>query len=149
MSLTQKLCLSAAALFFLTGLLTGIWKYRCMATSPRAVAPRYVDVAHQSSLMYSFAAMLLGWLAAYSIYPQWLNLLGAAAALSFFALAIGTYVIHGALRDTGNQLRKPHKLGSAALPGWLIHGFMVALIVAEVGGFLVLASGALMGVWRA
>jgi len=31
MTLAEKLCLSAAFLFFMTGLLTGIWKYWCMA----------------------------------------------------------------------------------------------------------------------
>ncbi|KPQ29216.1 MAG: Colicin V production protein [Marinobacter excellens HL-55] len=148
MTMAEKLCLSAAFLFFMTGLLTGIWKYWCMATSAKAVAPKYVDVAHRSSLMYSFAAVLLGWFAGYSVYPSWLNTLAAAAALGFFALAIRTYIIHGLLRDTSNQLRKPHKLGSTTLPPWLIHGFMVLMIVAEVGGSLVLGSGALMGAWQ-
>ena len=148
MTLAEKLCLSAAFLFFMTGLVTGIWKYWCMAKSPKAVAPRYVDIAHRSSLMYSFAAMLLGWFAGHSIYPGWLNTLAAAAALGFFALAIGTYIIHGLLRDTSNQLRKPHRLGNATLPPWLIHGFMVLLIVAEIGGTLVLGSGALIAVWQ-
>lgn len=148
MSLAEKLCLSAAALFFITGLLTGAWKYACMARSPRAAAPRYVDIAHRSSLMYSFAALLLAWLTRYSVYPDWLNTLAAASALSFFALAIGTYIIHGLLRDTSNQLRKPHRLGNATLPPSLIHGFMVLLIVAEIGGTLVLGSGALIAVWQ-
>jgi len=148
MTLAEKLCLSAAFLFFMTGLLTGIWKYWCMAKSPKAAAPRYVDIAHRSSLMYSFAAMLLGWFAGYSVYPGWLNTLAAAAALGFFALAIGTYIIHGLLRDTSNQLRKPHRLGSATLPPWFIHGFMVLLIIAEVGGSLVLGSGALIATWQ-
>ena len=148
MSLAEKLCLSAAALFFITGLLTGVWKYACMARSPRAAAPRYGDIAHRSSLMYSFAALLLAWLTRYSVYPDWLNTLAAASALSFFALAIGTYIIHGILRDTSNQLRKPHRLGTASLPGWLVHGFMVALIVAEIGGSLILSAGALTGIWN-
>ena len=147
MSLAEKLCISAAFLFFMTGLLTGIWKYWCMATSPKAAAPRYVDIAHRSSLMYSFAAVLLGWFASYSVYPDWLNTLAAASALGFFALAIGTYIIHGVLRDTSNQLRKPHRLGNATLPAWMIHGFMGLLILAEVGGSLVLGLGALQGVW--
>ncbi|WP_323751783.1 hypothetical protein [Marinobacter sp.] len=148
MTLAVKLCLSAAFLFFMTGLITGIWKYWCIATSPKAAAPRYVDIAHRSSLMYSFAAMLLGWFAGYSVYADWLNTLAAAGALGFFALAIGTYIIHGILRDTSNQLRKPHKLGQSNLPGWLIHGFMIALVVAEVAGSFVLGSGALLGVWQ-
>ncbi|MBJ6136948.1 hypothetical protein JAO79_05390 [Marinobacter litoralis] len=148
MSLAEKLCLSAAFVFFMTGLLTGIWKYWCMATTPKAAAPRYVDIAHRSSLMYSFAALLLGWFASYSVYTDWVNTVAALGALGFFALAIGTYIIHGILRDTSNQLRKPHKLGQSNLPGWLIHGFMVALIVAEVGGSFVLGSGAILGIWH-
>lgn len=147
MTLAEKLCLTAAFIFFMTGLLTGIWKYHCMARSANAVAPRYVDIAHRSSLMYSFAALLLGWFARYSAFPDWINTISAAAALGFFALAIATYIIHGALRDTSNQLRKPHRLGSSTLPSWVIHGFMIFLIVAEVGGSLVLGAGALVAIW--
>ncbi|MBN7770858.1 hypothetical protein KUV44_06200 [Marinobacter daepoensis] len=148
MSFAEKLCLSAAVVFFITGLLTGIWKYRCMASSPKAAAPRYVDIAHRSSLMYSFAAMLLGWLARHSAFPDWLNTTAAASALAFFALAIGTYIIHGVLRDTSNQLRKPYRLGASSLPPLIIHGFMVFLIIAEVGGAGVLGAGALIGIWQ-
>ncbi|MFC7293482.1 hypothetical protein [Marinobacter aromaticivorans] len=147
MTLAEKLCLTAAFVFFMTGLLTGIWKYWCMARSPKAAAPRYVDIAHRSSLMYSFAAVLLGWLASHSVHPDWLNTLGAVCALGFFALAIGTYIVHGFLRDTSNQLRKPYKLGASTLPSWMVHGFMVALIVAEVGGSLILGTGAMMAIW--
>lgn len=148
MSFAEKLCLSAAVVFFITGLLTGIWKYRCMATSPKAAAPRYVDIAHRSSLLYSFAAMLLGWFARHSVFPDWLNTTAAASALTFFALAIGTYIVHGALRDTSNQLRKPYRLGAGSLPPLVIHGFMVILIMAEVGGAGLLGAGALIGIWQ-
>ncbi|MGO1750004.1 MAG: hypothetical protein ACTHZR_06980 [Marinobacter sp.] len=147
MTLAEKLCLTATFVFFMTGLLTGIWKYGCMARSPKAAAPRYVDIAHRSSLMYSFAAMLLGWLASHSVYPDWLNTLAAICALGFFALAITTYIIHGLLRDTSNQFRKPHRMGSMTLPSWMIHSFMIALVVAEVGGSLVLGAGAMMSIW--
>lgn len=147
MTLAEKLCLTATFIFFMTGLLTGIWKYGCMARSPKAAAPRYVDIAHRSSLMYSFAAMLLGWFASHSVYPDWLNTLAAVCALGFFALAIGTYIIHGLLRDTSNQFRKPHRMGSMTLPSWMVHGFMITLVVAEVGGSLVLGTGAMMSIW--
>lgn len=147
MTLAEKLCLTATFVFFMTGLLTGIWKYGCMARSPKAAAPRYVDIAHRSSLMYSFAAMLLGWLASHSVYPDWLNTLAAICALGFFALAITTYIIHGLLRDTSNQFRKPHRMGNMTLPSWMIHSFMIALVVAEVGGSLVLGAGAMMSIW--
>ncbi|MGO1500609.1 MAG: hypothetical protein ACTHWH_04905 [Marinobacter sp.] len=147
MTLAEKLCLTATFVFFMTGLLTGIWKYGCMARSPKAAAPRYVDIAHRSSLMYSFAAMLLGWFASHSVFPDWLNTLAAICALGFFALAIGTYIIHGVLRDTSNQFRKPHRMGTMTLPSWMVHGFMITLVLAEVGGSLVLGAGAMMSIW--
>jgi glucan phosphoethanolaminetransferase (alkaline phosphatase superfamily) len=147
MSTAEKLCLAAAFVFFMTGLITGIWKYTSMARNPKAIAPRYVDVAHRSSLMYSFAAMLLGWFASYSIFPEWLNTLAAASALLFFALAIGSYVLHGVLKDTSNQFRKPHKMGAWSLHPALMVVFMVVLIIAEVGGSAVLGVGALLAVW--
>lgn len=147
MTLAEKLCLTATFIFFMTGLLTGIWKYGCMATSAKAAAPRYVDIAHRSSLMYSFAAVLLGWLASHSVHPDWLNTLGAVSALGFFAFAIAAYIIHGLLRDTSNQFRKPHRLGPMTLPSWMLHSFMVALVIAEVGGSLTLGTGAMMSIW--
>lgn len=118
-----------------------------MTRSEKAATPRYVNVAHQASLMYSFAALLLGWFASYSLFPEWINTLSAAAALLFFALAIGSYILHGVLRDTSNQLRKPHKMGGWTLPPALMVIFMVLLIVAEVGGSAVLGVGALLAVW--
>jgi hypothetical protein len=53
--------------------------------------------------------------------------------------------IHGALEDTDNQLREPHKLGDGEGPSFLVRGYMAALIVGEVGGFLVVFSGAMLG----
>jgi hypothetical protein len=147
MPLAQQISLTAAFLFFLTGLLTGIWKYLHMARSQEATAPAYVDIAHRSSLLYSFAALLLGEFAARSVFPAWVNVGAAAAALTFFALAIGTYVVHGFLRDTDNQLRRPHRLGSLLLPAWVTGAFMALLILAEVGGTLVLGVGAMLSIW--
>jgi hypothetical protein len=60
MSLAEQLCLTAACVFFMTGLLTGIWKYAHIARSADATAPVYVDIAHRSSLLYSFAALVPG-----------------------------------------------------------------------------------------
>lgn len=137
----DQLCLLAAGLFFLTGLLTGLWKYLCILRSPEAVAPVYVDIAHRSSLMYSFSALLLREFVPYSPLPPAGTLWAVAAPLLFFALAISTYVLHGLLRDTDNQLRAPHRLGQATLPGLAIHGFMWLLVIAEIGGFALLFWG--------
>ena len=148
MSLAEKICLSAAFLFFMTGLLTGIWKYRHMARSEDATSPVYVDIAHRSSLLYSFAALLLAAFSAHSVLADWVNTTAAVAALVFFAFAIGTYVIHGLLQDTHNQLRRPHRLGKRQLPSWVTGFFMLLLIVGEVGGALVLGAGAMLGIWQ-
>lgn len=147
MSLAEKFCLTAAFLFLMTGLLTGIWKYRHMARSEDASAPTYVDIAHRSSLMYAFAALVLGQLAAYSQFPPLVNSIAALAALAFFAFAIGSYILHGLLQDTDNQFQRPHRLGKFSLPGWMMGFFMAVLILAEVGGALVLGTGAMLNLW--
>lgn len=147
LTLAEKLCITAAFAFFMTGLLTGIWKYRCMATSANASAPVYVNVAHRSSLMYAFAALLLAYFARLSVFPDLVDALAALAALAFFGFAIVTYIVHGLLNDTSNQLRKPHQLGRLHLPGWVTPLFMGLLIVAEVGGAAVLGVGALLAIW--
>lgn len=137
----ENLCLLAAGLFFLSGLLTGLWKYLCIATSADASSPVYVNIAHQASLMYSFSAILLREFVPYSPLGPVGTLWVVAAPLLFFALAIQSYILHGVLRDTDNQLRHPHRLGKATLPGVLIHGFMWTLAVAEIGGFVILLYG--------
>lgn len=147
MSLAEKLCITAAFVFLMTGLLTGIWKYHCMSTSTNATAPNYVNVAHRSSLMYSFAALVLAYLASLSVLPAMVNTVSAAAALGFFAFAIISYIVHGVLRDTSNQFRKPHRLGPHHLPGWFMSQSMILLIIAEVGGSAVLGVGAMMAIW--
>lgn len=137
----SELCLLAAGIFFMTGLLTGTWKYFAMMRSESTQAPVYVDIAHRSSLMYAFAAILLREFVPYSPFDDAGTTWVVSGPLVFFGLAISTYVIHGVLNDTDNQLRRPHRLGNGTLPGWMIQGFMLALIVAEVGGSAILVWG--------
>ena len=131
----------ACGVFLLTGLITGVWKYYHIHASEEARAPVYVDIAHRSSLMYSFATLVLAKFVELSPYSETLTFWSAAAPIIFFALAIATYVIHGILKDTDNQMKKPHKLGTFTLPNWMIITFMVALAVAEIGGFAILFIG--------
>jgi hypothetical protein len=147
MTFAEKLCLSAAFIYLMVGLITGIWKYLCMRSSPKARAPYYVDIAHRASLMYSFAALVLGELAHRSVFSSQINALAVSLTLGYFGLAIISYVIHGWLNDTNNQLRRPHRLGSAELPTWMISVFMWSLIVAEVGGTVVVGTGAMLRIW--
>lgn len=139
----ELFCLVAAGVFFGTGLLTGVWKYVAIMRSPEAVAPMYVDIAHRASLMYSFAAILLRELVPYSPLGATGTFWAAAVPNLFFASAIATYVLHGVLRDTDNQLRRPHVLGPGHLPRVLVTVYMIALIVGEIGGFGILFYGVL------
>lgn len=124
--------LLAAGLIFLLALILGIWKYRQMAVSPDHLAHPYVDIAHRAALMYSFSTVLVAVFVQFSAWPAWVNLTGAIVLVFFFVIAIAAYIQHGFRRDTTNQFEH----SSAGL-----HAGMVALILGEVGGFLVLLSG--------
>jgi len=91
--------------------------------------------------MYSFATLVLAKFVEMSPYSEKVTFWSAVAPIVFFALAISTYVIHGILKDTNNQMKKPHKLGAFTLPNWVIISFMMSLIIAEIGGFGILFVG--------
>ena len=59
----------------------------------------------------------------------------------YFALAVLSYAVHGALRDTDNQLKPPHQLGKRTIHSGVMRAFLISLIVAEIGAFLVIFSG--------
>jgi hypothetical protein len=127
--------LFACGTFFLTGLVTGIWKHRAMAASPSHSAPVYVDIAHRAALLYSFASLVLLKFVEASPFPAWVNATAAAAPLLFFALAIARYIMLGLSNEIDNQYKQ---LNNAA------HVVMAGLIVAEIGGFGVLFVGFLL-----
>lgn len=137
----HEFCLTSAGAFFLTGLATGVWKYACIARSADARAPVYVDVAHRAALMYAFACGLLAMLCEHSAWRNTVNLAAAIPAVAFFALAVAGYVVHGVLRDTENQLARPHRLGARTISGAAMRAFMIALIAAELGGVAVIFAG--------
>jgi hypothetical protein len=142
-----KLALASCGAFFLTGLLTGVWKYVCIARSPTAQAPAYVDICHRASLLYSFACLVLAKFVELSAFSDTIELLAVLALVAFFAFAVVGYAGHGWLRDTDNQLARPHVFGRGTLPPALMSTLMWALVVAEVGGFLVLFVGAMQGLF--
>lgn len=127
-----KAVLLAAALMFLWALLLGVWKYSQIATAEDHVAHPYVDIAHRAALLYSFALLLIATFVQLSGWSELVNLLAAGAMTLYFYLAVGSYALHGWLRDTDNQLRDPVRG---------MHALMVSLIVAEIGGWLVLVAG--------
>ena len=131
----------SCGVLFLVGLMTGIWKYRCMITSPAGQAPSYVDICHRAALMYAFACLVLVEFARLSAWPEKVNLVAVAVPVLFFILAIGSYALHGILRDTDNQIQRPHVLGERQLHGGVVSAFVYATAIGELGGFLVLFSG--------
>ena len=137
----EKLALFASGLLFLNALVTGTWKYAQIRSSTEGIAHPYVDVAHRASLLYSFAALLLSRFAELSPYSATVNLWAVALPLVFFLAAILSYMLHGVLGDTDNQLRKPHVLGSGVIASGTMTAGMAALIACEIGGFLVLFWG--------
>ncbi len=137
----DKLALIACGVFFLIGLLTGIWKYLSLVKGERHEAPRYVSVAHQASLLYAFAALVLFKFLEFSPYSETIRLLAVAFPIFFFAVAIAVYMAHGILQDTDNQFKEPYRLGGILIPPPVFHLFLWLLIVGEVGGFLVLFVG--------
>ena len=140
----HTLAILSAGVFFLVALLTGVWKYLQIRDSEDAQAHPYVDVAHRASLMYSFAAMLLAAFIEISQLPPRVEFWAAFFPLLYFAFAISTYVIHGALQDTDNQLRAPFKLGNMTVPPAMMAVQMWSLVAAEIGGFLVLFYGVIV-----
>lgn len=127
-----SLALLSSATFFLTALLLGVWKYREMATSPSGLAHPYVDIAHRASLLYAFAASMLAAFTEVSQLSNTLELIAVTMLVVYFAIAIIGYIIRGAKKDTDNQM-KNMSTGMTAL--------MWSLIVAEIGGFLIIFYG--------
>jgi amino acid transporter len=127
-----KAVLLLAAAMFLWALLLGVLKYRQVVESEESAAHPYVDVAHRAALLYSFALLLVATFVELSGWGTLVNLLAAGALALYFFAAVAGYMVHGWRRDTDNQFRDP--VGG-------LHAFMLALIVAEIGGWLVLVAG--------
>ncbi|CAM3345563.1 hypothetical protein BST27_08165 [Mycobacterium intermedium] len=131
-----KITLLATGLIFLLALGLGVWKYRQIMVSEDHRAHPYVDIAHRAALLYSFATLLIAVFVQLSAWPAWVNLSGAMVAVFFFVAAIGSYILHGALRDTDNQFDPPVRGTRLA---------MASLIVGEMGGFAVVFAGFIAG----
>lgn len=133
-----------SGVFLWTGMLTGVWKYWQIRSTPQARAHYYVDIAHRSSLLYAPASLILAVLAYFSVFSATVNLICVLINLVFFSFSILSYILHGFLKDTSNQFKKPHQLGvTLTLPSGLMSLAMFALIAGELGatGVLLLGSG--------
>jgi len=131
-----KAVLLADAVMFLWALLLGVWKYQQIATTEDHLAHPYVDIAHRVALFYSFALLLIATFVQLSGFGELVNLLAAGAMAFYFFAATAGYALHGYRRDTENQFRNPVRG---------LHLFMITLIIAEIGGWMVLVAGFLDG----
>lgn len=147
LSLAVKLAILFSGIFLWVGMLTGVWKYLQIRNSAQSRAHYYVDIAHRSSLLYAPATLILAVLAYYSQFSETINLICVILNLAFFSFSIGAYILHGMLKDTTNQFKKPHQLGKVQLPGILMTFAMIGLIVAELGGTGILLWGAAQGLF--
>jgi len=135
-----RIALIASGIFFMTGLLTGAWKYFCMRRHPSAEAPHYVNTAHRAALMYAFAAQLLAVFAATSAFSDTVNTVAVIFPLLFFGIAIFHYINLGLTTQSNNSLRDSADRAKDYL-------MLNILAVAEIGGFSVLLLGFFLRIW--
>jgi hypothetical protein len=139
LGLSVKLALIFSGIFLWVGMLTGVWKYYQISLSEMARAHYYVDIAHRSSLLYAPATLILAVMAYCSSWTETTNLIFVLINLFFFSFSIASYVLHGFLKDTTNQFKQPHQLGTMQLPKILLRIAMLLLVLGEIvatGGLL-------------
>ncbi|KAF2775241.1 hypothetical protein [Streptomyces sp. OM5714] len=125
--------LFAAGLIFLAALILGVWKWQQSISSPDGTAHRYVNVAHNAGLMYSFAtSAIVAPLVQLSGWPSAVNITAATATIGMFIVTISNYVRLGIEGRTDNQMRDRRRS---------LRGVREALIIGEIGGTAVLLSG--------
>ncbi|MFE7797652.1 hypothetical protein [Nocardia sp. NPDC057440] len=124
--------LLSSGLIFLWALVLGVWKWQAMTTSPEGLAHPYVDIAHRSALLYSFATALIAAFVELSGWPTAVNSAAAATIILLFVVTIANYIRLGLTRETDNQMRNPPSS---------MRFVLAALIIGEIGGFCVLLAG--------
>ncbi|MEZ5027129.1 MAG: hypothetical protein R2739_11185 [Chitinophagales bacterium] len=129
----EMLALIACGIYFMIGLLTGVWKYFSIMKSPTHQAHIYVDIAHRAALMYAFACLVLKEFAHLSTLPETIEILAVLIPILFFGSAIVTYIILGITKHTENQFKQRNLITTYG---------MYLLIIGEVGGFAVLLFSA-------
>jgi hypothetical protein len=132
LALDTRLTLLSAGITLLVALVLGVWKFREIQVTPEHRAHVYVDIAHRAALLYSFALTTIAALIEFSAWSVRAHLFALSVLVFFFWTAIGSYVVHGFLKDTENQ---------AAGPDLGTRGYMIALIVGEIGATSFLLAG--------
>lgn len=132
MNLAVKIALLVSGIFLLNGMLTGVWKYARIMSSPEHKAPVYVDIAHRASFFYSFASLVIAKLLEFSPFSSNSQVVIVVLPLSYFLLSVIAYMKEGYLNRTENMFSERN-----LVPTW----FMYSLIVAEIGGFALVLGG--------
>ena len=132
MEYSVKISLLFAGLFLLGGMITGVWKYAKIMSSPEHKAPVYVDIAHRSSFLYSFASLVIAKLIEFSPFSPGWQIVIVLVPLLYFALAVTAYVLEGLKNETSNMFEKKNFTTT-----W----FMYSLIAGEIGGFAFVFGG--------
>lgn len=141
MPLAQKISMCAVGVFFLVGLVCGGWKYLHIRRAAQATAPEYVNISHRAGLMYAFSCLIVERMVQLSHLEDATETVCVALLLTYFVLAQSSYIIHAFLRDTENQLQRPHRLGSVKFSATVMSCFMISPFIAEVGAFATLFFG--------
>ena len=132
MPLAVKISLLFSGLFLLTGMLTGVWKYAKIMSSPKHKAPVYVDIAHRTALLYSFASLVIAKLVEFSPFVAILQIVIVAIPLLYFGLTVTGYIKEGLRDKTENMFSERNFITT-----W----FMYGLIAGEIGGVVLLLGG--------
>lgn len=132
MNLAVKIALLASGLFLLSGMLTGVWKYAKIMSSPEHKAPVYVDIAHRASFFYSFASLVIAKLLEFSPFSPNVQILIVAFPLAYFVLTVIGYIKEGFFNRTENMFAERNFITT-----W----FMYGLIAGEIGGLLLILGG--------
>ena len=126
------LILFLAGIIFVWALLLGVWKWQQMSTSANGLAHPYIDIAHRSALLYSFATGLISAFVQFSHWPAAVNLTAAVTIVVLFMATIANYTRLGFQGRITNQMHN-------APPNMRI--LLAILIIGEIGGFCVLLAG--------
>jgi hypothetical protein len=122
-----------AGLIFVAALVLGVWKWQQSISSSEGTAHRYVTVAHNAGLMYSFAtSAIIAPLVQFSGWPTVVNVAASVAIVGMFAGTLANYVRLALQATTDNQMRDMKSS---------LRGVREALIIGEIGGTVVLLAG--------
>ena len=130
--LAVKISLLVSGLFLLNGMITGIWKYAKIMSSPQHKAPAYVDIAHRTSFFYSFASLVIAALIFFSPFSSFWQVVIVVFPLSYFMITVIGYMKEGYLNRTENMFSERN---------FITTYFMYGLIVGEIGGLVLILGG--------